>query len=46
MKEQNYSKIADYTKRAIQLCAKRALAQQIINVLARPKHKKEIMNET
>lgn len=46
MKEQNYSKVADYTKRAFQLCAKRALAEKIINVLARPKHKKEILNDT
>ena len=39
IKEQNYTKVAEYTKKAFQVFCKRALAAQLIEVLARPKIK-------
>lgn len=39
IKEQNYTKVAEYTKKAFQVFCKRVLAAQLIEVLARPKLK-------
>jgi hypothetical protein len=39
IKEQNYSKVAEYTKKAFQVFCKRMLAAQLIEVLGRPKAK-------
>lgn len=42
IKEQNYTKVAEYTKKAFQVFTKRALAAQLIDILTHPTQKKEI----
>ena len=39
IKEQNYTKVAEYTKKAFQVFCKRVLASQLIDILARPRQK-------
>ena len=43
IKEQNYIKIAEYTKKAFQLYCKRRLASEILEILGRPKVKKDFI---
>jgi hypothetical protein len=37
IKEQNYTKVAEYTKKAFQVFCRRVLAAQLIEVLSRSK---------
>ena len=39
IKEQNYTKVAEYTKKAFRVFCKRVLAAQLIEVLSKPKQK-------
>jgi len=39
IKEQNYTKVAEYTKKAFQMFCKRVLAAQLIEVLSRPRYR-------